>query len=322
MENDWETLIEHGSYETVDGIETHLYDIGSGDPLVLIHGGGWTSCAEMNWGANLLPLGERTRVIAPDLPGFGFTPIRDEDDYVSKNRAEFVITFLEELDLEGVTIAGNSMGGYVAAYAALSRPDLVDKAIIVNSGSASRKKPPEEPSGELNAPGPSREVIKEWFEWKPEENYIRPEFHPFWGSEATPEKIDRLHEIMERNHDHNQKRADRYRTERNISEYQGKHIFDSASEIDVPTLLTWSTTPEVFPAVHYKTGDWKEKQAELDEYFEQSDEEPWESGIKLFHEIPDAEIHMWQQAKHHIMTDKAPRWNDVVVDFHQTDATE
>ncbi|MFB6187880.1 MAG: alpha/beta fold hydrolase, partial [Halobacteriaceae archaeon] len=86
MSQNWQDLLEQETYVTVDGIETHHYDIGEGDPIVLVHGGGWTSCAENNWGAVILRLSERTRVVALDLPGFGFTPVRGSKDYKAKER--------------------------------------------------------------------------------------------------------------------------------------------------------------------------------------------------------------------------------------------
>ena len=319
MSQHWQDLVERGTTETVDGIEAHHYDLGEGDPMVLVHGGGWTSCAENNWGAVLSPLSERCRVVAPDLPGFGFTPVREPIDYEAKGRAEFLIEFLEELDLGGSTLVGNSQGGYMINYVALKRPDLVGKLVIVNSGSASRNPSPDAPSGDLTAPDPSRKLAREWLETDPDETFITPENHPFWSGPVTEEKVDRLYAIMERNWEHNAERNERYRSAGITSEYTGKHISEVAHEISVPTLLTWSTTPQVFPRVHYKTGDWKERKAELEAYYEQLDEGPMDSGLELFQAIPDAEIHIFQNAKHHVMTDQAPRWVDVTVDFHHSD---
>jgi pimeloyl-ACP methyl ester carboxylesterase len=42
MTEDWQTLLESGSYIEVDGVDVHHFDMGEGDPLVLVHGGGLT----------------------------------------------------------------------------------------------------------------------------------------------------------------------------------------------------------------------------------------------------------------------------------------
>jgi formylmethanofuran dehydrogenase subunit C len=37
--------------------------------------------------------------------------------------------------------------------------------------------------------------------------------------------------------------------------------------------------------------------------------------MEMFHEMQDAEIHIWQDALHHVMTDQRDRWVDVVAGF-------
>jgi pimeloyl-ACP methyl ester carboxylesterase len=100
MPADWKERLEHSEYVEVDGVDTHYFDMGEGDPLYLVHGGGLPSCAELNWGAVLEPLSEECRVIAADQPGFGFTPSRGEQDYDPRERADFMLEMLEELGLD------------------------------------------------------------------------------------------------------------------------------------------------------------------------------------------------------------------------------
>jgi len=50
MTTDWNELLAEEQYTEIEGTRTHFYDVGSGNPIVLIHGGGLTSCAELNWG--------------------------------------------------------------------------------------------------------------------------------------------------------------------------------------------------------------------------------------------------------------------------------
>ena len=320
MPGDWETLIEKESYREFDGIETRYFDLGTGKPICLLHGGGMTSSADMNWGSVIEPLAEHCRVIAPDQPGFGFTPIRDERDYDPRERARFVATMLEDLDADGLTVVGNSKGGYLAVVLGLTRTDLVDKVVIVNSGSASRKPDPEEPTGDLSAPEPTLERAENAIRSGRTKNLHSPDNHPFYRKPITDEKIEYYYELQKRNHEHNEERnrlhKQSYEDRIETVSFEGEHISERAAELEIPTLLTWSTTPQVRPRPHYKTDDYEEKKARYEEYFEQSDEGPMDSGLELFQTIPDAEIHIWQNAKHHVMADKVDRWVDVVTDFH------
>lgn len=85
---------------------------GSGDPLVLIHPLG----AELVvWEPVLARLARERDVIAIDLPGFGGSqPIANGAAPSPRVLAASVASFLDELGLGRVHVAGNSLGGWVA----------------------------------------------------------------------------------------------------------------------------------------------------------------------------------------------------------------
>src|SRR5258705_7282587 len=64
------------------GIRTNVHDVGSGPPVLLIHGSGPGVSAWANWRLVMPELAKRSRVIAPDMVGFGFTqrPARQRYD--------------------------------------------------------------------------------------------------------------------------------------------------------------------------------------------------------------------------------------------------
>lgn len=86
--------------------------VGSGEPLVLIHGIGsqwqvWRPLFEL--------LAPHRDVIAVDLPGFGDSPaLADGDTPTPQRFAEKVIGLMDELGVERPVVAGNSLGGWVA----------------------------------------------------------------------------------------------------------------------------------------------------------------------------------------------------------------
>ena len=85
---------------------------GHGEPLVLIHPLG----AELVvWEPVLERLARERDVIAIDLPGFGASPqLANGAQPTPRVLAASVAAFLDELGLDGVHVAGNSLGGWVA----------------------------------------------------------------------------------------------------------------------------------------------------------------------------------------------------------------
>ena len=104
------------------GGPVHVADFGGeGPPIVLLHGLGASHTGWMPVGPGLA---RRGRVIAPDLIGFGRTPLDGRRSTIQAN-VDLVSRLLDrELAGEGpVTVVGNSMGGMVSVMLAAARPD-------------------------------------------------------------------------------------------------------------------------------------------------------------------------------------------------------
>lgn len=101
---------------------------GQGTPLIILHG---------LWGAsdNWLPianqLADRFHVILPDLRNHGQSPHSGEMNYHAMS--DDIIEFIEDLHLpRRPYIAGHSMGGKVVMALLMKRPEMIEKAIIVD----------------------------------------------------------------------------------------------------------------------------------------------------------------------------------------------
>ncbi|HOA51584.1 MAG TPA: alpha/beta fold hydrolase, partial [Thermogutta sp.] len=66
---------EIGRHLATGDIVTNYHDLGSGAPLLLLHGSGPGVSAYANWRRVLPALAEHARVLAPDLAGFGYSEI-------------------------------------------------------------------------------------------------------------------------------------------------------------------------------------------------------------------------------------------------------
>jgi pimeloyl-ACP methyl ester carboxylesterase len=117
----------------VEGQLVHLRDVGPRDdpePLVLIHG---TSASLHTWEGWVKALSARHRVISFDLPGFGLTGPNASGDYRGDSYARFVLDLMDQLKVQRMAVAGNSLGGEVAWRTALMAPRRVTKLILVDA---------------------------------------------------------------------------------------------------------------------------------------------------------------------------------------------
>jgi len=116
-----------------------LTERGAGRPVLLLHGGaGPDSVAGF---ADELAERFPYRVIVPLHPGFGGTARPAALDSV-RDLGEVYRALLAELDLTDVIVAGNSIGGWIAAELALAAPDRVGSLILINAvGPASAEHP-------------------------------------------------------------------------------------------------------------------------------------------------------------------------------------
>jgi pimeloyl-ACP methyl ester carboxylesterase len=103
---------------------------GEGPPLLFIHGlaGLW-----QNWLLNIPAFMGSHRVIAPDLPGFGGSPMPADGEISIHGYAETVDAVCEALGVQAPVVVGNSMGGFIGAELAISFPTHVRKLVLVSA---------------------------------------------------------------------------------------------------------------------------------------------------------------------------------------------
>lgn len=114
------------------GASAHIRDEGlaTGPVLVLIHG---SNASLHTWEPWVAELDDSYRLISMDLPGHGLTGRVPGDDYSRAGMAAFVVEVMDMLRVERFAVAGNSMGGGVAAQLALTHPERVDALILVDA---------------------------------------------------------------------------------------------------------------------------------------------------------------------------------------------
>ena len=106
---------------------------GSGPPLVLLHA---FPLDHTMW-HRVLSLADQARLIIPDQRGFGRSTLSDPQKPAIASIAQLaddVAKLLDALDIEEpATIAGISMGGYVAQHTAIRHPEKVSQLILIDT---------------------------------------------------------------------------------------------------------------------------------------------------------------------------------------------
>jgi len=118
-----------GNYAEVNGLEKYYEVHGSGEPLVLLHGG--VGAIEM-FGGVLPLLAEGRQVIAVDLQAHGRTA--DFDRPLSyESMADDVGALIDHLGFERADVMGYSLGDGVALQTAIRHPEVVRKLVLVST---------------------------------------------------------------------------------------------------------------------------------------------------------------------------------------------
>jgi pimeloyl-ACP methyl ester carboxylesterase len=103
---------------------------GNGDPLILLH----TIRTQLDYFEEVIPkLAEHFTIYAIDLPGHGYSTIDTKANYDEPYFRSAVIAFIEKLDLNSVTLAGESIGAVLALTVASQLPDRIKKVISSNT---------------------------------------------------------------------------------------------------------------------------------------------------------------------------------------------
>jgi pimeloyl-ACP methyl ester carboxylesterase len=103
-------------------------DEGAGPPVVLVHG---SASTRGQWRAAVLDLAPRFRVLAPDLHGYGATPLPPSLDLLTFDDEVELVDALADLAGEDVHLVGHSYGGALCLRAASLRPERVASLVLI-----------------------------------------------------------------------------------------------------------------------------------------------------------------------------------------------
>lgn len=116
-------------YVKVGDVDIRYWTMGSGPPVILIHGIG---ASVEYWQYNIRPLSQHYRIYIMDLVGFGHSE-KPKIEYSPVYFSNFVADFMDSQGTKRASLVGNSLGGFVCLQFAIDFPERVDKMVLVDT---------------------------------------------------------------------------------------------------------------------------------------------------------------------------------------------
>jgi len=123
-------LATEGRFVKVGDLNTHYIRKGKGEPLLLIHG---IFSSAFVWNKNINELSRYFDVIAVDLKGYGYSDKPEDGRCSRESIRQFMIDFMDAINVKKAIVAGHSWGGGIAMDLALAYPQRVKKLVLIDS---------------------------------------------------------------------------------------------------------------------------------------------------------------------------------------------
>jgi len=221
-----------------DGARVHYRDQGpkTGPVLVLVHG---SNASLFTWEPWVARLGDTYRIVSLDMPSHGLTGAVPSNDYSQKGMAEFTNAVADKLGLGKFAIAGNSMGGGVAARFAEMYPARVTALILVDAGGMPSKQGDHVPIGFRIARTPVLNTLM--LHLTPRSLFAEGLNDSFEHKNlVTPAMIDQYWEL-------NRMTGTREATMLRFQIPWDSYVKDHAGDIRAPTLILWGAKDHLIP---------------------------------------------------------------------------
>lgn len=119
-------------YMEIRGMRLHYVDEGKGEIILCLHG-------EPSWSylyrKMITAMSPEYRVVAPDFFGFGKSDkFTERDEYSIKMHHDTLVSFIEELNLDNITLVCQDWGGLIGLPVAAEMQDRFARLVIMNTG--------------------------------------------------------------------------------------------------------------------------------------------------------------------------------------------
>jgi len=204
----------------------HEYGNKKNNPLLLLHG----LFGELsNWGETIDYFKSKYRVIVPVLPIYDSTYQRDGlNGFVT-----FVNDLIDELEIDKVTLVGNSLGGHISVLYTIAHPEKVEHLILTGSSGLYENT--------MGASYPKRG------DYNYIEEKVRYTFHN--DTIVTKSLVDKVYETV----NNIRKSISVIKVVRAANKH---NVAEELKRINIPTLLIWGRQDRITPlTVAYRFND-------------------------------------------------------------------
>jgi 2-hydroxy-6-oxonona-2,4-dienedioate hydrolase len=125
------TAASTSNFAQTDRYRIHYHDVGTGHPIVLLHGSGPGATGWSNFSPNIGYLAQNHRVIAVDMPGWGRSDTPNTT--VGWDPVLDLMGLLDLLEIDRAALVGNSMGGMTSLGAAVRFPQRVSHLVTMGA---------------------------------------------------------------------------------------------------------------------------------------------------------------------------------------------
>jgi len=226
--------VPEGQYVDVGGgITMHYHEAGDGDRgvILFVHGSGPGASGWSNFKGNYPFFAQHGhRTIVPDTMGYGYSTKPEDGTFSLDDVAAQYKALLDALDVDRVTVVGNSQGGAIAITMALNYPDLIGKLVLMAPGGLEARETYMEMEGikamirALYKEGISKETIRKVFTLQLHDE-----------SKITDEVIEERFQVAMTQH------------KDNIARIRVSNQEDRLSEIQCPVLCFWGANDKFCP---------------------------------------------------------------------------
>ncbi|MCA9148459.1 MAG: alpha/beta fold hydrolase [Planctomycetales bacterium] len=127
FESHWRQ-IRGGRYHYLD--ERQSGEQGMRAPLLMVHGNPTWS---FYWRRLAQAYSPTHRVVVPDHMGCGLSDKPTDYDYCLQTHIDNLVSLIDELDLQNITLLGHDWGGAIGMGAAVARPDRFSRFVLFNT---------------------------------------------------------------------------------------------------------------------------------------------------------------------------------------------
>lgn len=296
-------LLGDPKFVKIDGITTRYFEAGRGQPLILVHGGGFGSLSYSAnvWSSNFHALAQHFHIYAFDKLGQGCTdnPANDSE-YTMTSVVEHAYGFLRNLGIANANLLGHSRGALPVTRIAIEHPEMVSSLIVVDSNTLAPDHPSTPANFYLNLQVEDNSILtRESVSHEPVANsYLR--------DHITDDYLDGLLEIarlpksIEAKKKHNPASRQtnlRGQFEADLSKLKNETIDAiKAGNLRTPTLIIWGYNDPSAP-VQLAMG--------LFDILAQSDTE--------------VQVHVFNRAGHYVFREQSEAFNTLVTAFIETE---